>query len=676
MSAFFPPPGGISLPQIGLGKVTSITLLVILLLAVQPQSFSAAAIKGGDLQLTEQEAWVLRQAKTGQPADLARQYGADDQKRQLRALFLKKLFSGNFKDLKVPNQGVHIARALITDGPLDLHYVEVEYPVTLSGCLFADDATFAESTWKKDLSVAGSRFLRNAHFTGIKVGGTATCDRAIFEGDCVWAEADIGEKFQAEGAEFKSKSHKADFHTMKVGTEASLPSAKFHGPVDFELVRVGIRLNLSKAEFFHKEAEAKFLAMMVEKYAVFNEARFHGPVNFVIVQVGLQFWANRAQFLNEDKTVDFRGIKTGNSIYFEEALFQGPVRFEFSEIGANFRASGAKFLNACQAKCFSQLKVGQTVFLDKVTVCCDLDLSYGDFHDLEISGIVKANQTVQESTVNLPKLNLVGTQVQRDLKIFQASIGELLARNMQVKGPAHFRNIAITRLADFRRSSFQTLDFQEVSWPEPQLVDGKKVRKVWLNDLTYTSINIDKPDDGDRGSDYGDEDFKAVKKLVEDSPFNTQAYVQLESFFKSLGKEAWANEVFIRMHDRELEENLHWADPRRWLEWLFWGKLAGYGKKPFRVFFISFVLILLGACLFDPEYLLDNKKSPEGKIYKSMLIRFFLSLDRFLPVELGLAKHFDAKATRFPIWLYFHVQHILGWILIPIALASIYTQIK
>ncbi|MFZ2089870.1 MAG: hypothetical protein WAU47_14975, partial [Desulfobaccales bacterium] len=589
MPAISLPPIKRTLRQVVLRRVTGILPLLALVLALQSHILNAADT-GGDQQLTPQEAWVLSQVNEGKPADLGKKFGGDDKEHQLRASFLKKLFAGALKDLKVPYQGVSIAHAIIADGPLHLNYVEINYPVTLAECRFSEHTTFAESNWKQDLSLSGSRFLRNANFTGIKVGGSVNCNGTVFEGECVWAEADIGEKFQAEGAEF---IHKADFHTMKVGTEVCLPSAKFHGPVDFELVRVGMRLNMRKAEFLHKEAEAKFLAMMVEKYAVFDGARFHGPVSFVIVQVGLQFWANKAEFLNEDKTVDFRGIKTGNSIYFEEALFKGPVRFEFSEIGANFRATGASFLNACQAKSFSQLKVGQTLFLDRATICCDFDLSYGDFHDLEISGLIKTPQAVQDSTVNLPKLNLVRTQVQGELKIARACIGELLARNMQVKGPAHFHNLAITRLADFRRSSFQSLDFQEVSWPERQMVDGKEVRKVWLNDLTYSSISIGKPEDKDHSSDYGEKDFEAVQNLVEDSPFTTQAYVQLEAFFKSLGKEDWANKVFIRMHDRELEENLHWANPRRWLEWLFWGKLAGYGKKPFRVFFVSFALIIL-----------------------------------------------------------------------------------
>ncbi len=657
-------------------RMPGLLLLVFLLLSFQSRLAGGADQAGGDQALTEQEAWVLNQVKEGRKADLEMRFGEDAKRRQLQAGFLKKLLLGDFPGLKVSYHGVAIVGAVITGGPLDLKYVTIDYPLSLSRCAFTDQISLVRSQCKNDLSLVDSTFFKDADFKGMKISGSVNCDHTRFEEACSWADAEIGEKFLAEGAEFRSVTHKADFHTMKVGTEAIFPEAKFYGPVDFELVRIGMRLNMNKAEFFHKKAPADFLAMIVDKYVLFNEARFHGPVNFVIVQVGLQFWANGAQFLNPEATADFRGIKTGNSIFFEKALFQGPAKFEFCEIGANFRASGAKLLNASQAKSFAQMKVGQKVFLDGITVCCGFDLSYGEFHDLEISGVIKDRQTIQDSTMNLPRLNLIGIQVQRELIIADACLDELCASTMRVKGPAHFLNIIIRTLADFRHSSFQSMDFQQVAWPKPKLVEGKMVHKLCLSELTYNSLSINKPEDSDHSSDYTDKDFQAIKKFLEDSTFNTQAYVQLEAFFKSIGKESWANKAFIRMHDRDLEENYHWADPVRWLEWLFWGRLAGYGKKPFRVFFVSLALIILGACLFDPEHLTDNKMSSGGRTYKQLLIRFFLSLDRFLPIELGLSKHWDAKASRFPIWFYFHLQQILGWILIPIALASIYTQIK
>jgi uncharacterized protein YjbI with pentapeptide repeats len=675
MSALSLRKGGYSVNRFISGMAWGIVFLG-LLLALAPRPARGAAPAGNASRISEQEAWVLKQVKEGSKADLEKEFGREETKRRLRAAFLKKLLMKGFKDVRIPHQGVHIAHAVITGGPLDLQYLDMDYPLTLSNCLFPDQVIFNECHCTKDVSLAGSTFLQDAHFRGIKVNGNMSCDHAVFERTCVLTDANIGEKFQASEAEFRSPEHKADFRTMRVGTEAYFTSAKFYGPVDFGLAHIGVRLNMDKAEFFYENEPANFLAMMVDKYALFNGARFHGPANFVLVQVGLQFVAGEAEFLSTEGLIDFRGIKTGNTIYFAKAQFMGPVQFEFSEIGANFRASGARFLNACQAKTFAQMKVGQKVFLDGVTTCCDFDLSYGEFHDVEVSGVVKDQKSATGSTMNLAKLNLTGAQVQRELKIADASIGELLAGNVQVKGPTRFNNVKIRTLADFRHSSFQDVDLQRVVWPAAQQENGKDVRQIRLSELTYNSLNIGNRQDKKNWSDYNEGDFKAIVGVVDDSPFNTQMYVQLETFFKRIGKEEWANRVYIYMHDRNLEENLYWWDPIRWLEWLFWGRLAGYGKKPFRVFFISLVLVSLGACLFDPEYLKDNKKSHEGRLYKSILIRIFLSLDRFLPIDLGLAKNWDAKANRFPVWFYFHLQQVLGWVLIPIALASIYTQIK
>ena len=604
----------------GLSRAAVLFFVLILLVIGLPPEARSAATAPDDQQLSEPEAWVLKQVKEGKAADLAEKFGPEEQRRQVAAGFLKKLLAEAFKGEAIPYQGVQLAHAVIIDGPLDLSSLAIKYPLTLSHCLFTDDVTLAKSHCHKDLSLAGSTFLKSADFRGIKVDGRVNIEHAVFEGECLWVDADVSEKFLANGAEFRSVDRKADFRTINVATEAYFIGAKFYGPVDFELAHIGVRLNMNQAEFFHKTAPASFLALTVDKYALFNGAIFHGPVSFVIAQIGIQFWADGAEFLYPEVTqaefldpeepgADFRSIKTGNSIFFRKAVFQGPVRFEFAEIGLNFRATGAKF--ACNPKSFSQMKVGQEVFLDNVTINCDVDLSYGEFHDVVISGTVPEGRTVQESSMSIPRLTLNGVQVQRDLTIADARIGELLASNVYVKGPALFSNLAIRNLADFRHSSFAAMNFQKVAWPQPTKEQGKLVRKICLNELTYSSLSIDRQEDKDHRGDYQERDFDAISRFIENSPFNTQTYVQLEAFFKRIGKEDWANKAFIRMQDRDLEENLHWYDPVRWLEWLFWGRLAGYGKKPFRVFFISLSLILLGAYLFDPEYLTGQQESPQ-----------------------------------------------------------------
>ncbi|MHB9072660.1 MAG: hypothetical protein ACYC6G_03965 [Desulfobaccales bacterium] len=651
--------------SIGLG----IPFLICLFLAAPPQIKSCAAQDTGRQQLTEPETWVLGQIAQGQEADLKKRFGADDKKRLLTAGFLEKLLVGGFKTVRVPHQGVKITHAIIDD-PLNLEYAEVDYLLSLSHCLFKKPVTFQETSFKKDLAFTGSVFLNTANFKGVKVEGSLFCNDVLFEREGLWCDAKIGKNFHAQRVEFRSNAGRADFNGMNVESSAFFTSAKFYGPVDFGIVHIGRQFNINKAEFFHAKETVNFISFKVDQIAYFKGVRFHGPVDFAIAQIGIQFNADAAEFLNPDKLANFSGIKVGNTIYFQGAQFHGPAKFEFAEIGVNFRATGAGLLNACQAKNLSKMKVGHKVFLNGAIILCNLDMSYGEFYDLEINGSRKDIDAESPSCINLPLITLKGTVVQRDLKIANVRIGELDASCMQVKGLTLFDNVEIDTLADFRNSAFQNIYFTKVKWPATDKI--KKTRKLYLGELTYSSINIDKQGGGDLTQD----DFRKVKELIGASPFNSQTYVQLEGFFKRIGKESWANQIFILMRDRELSEKMRWWDPRRWLEWFFWGVLAGYGRAPFRVFFISMVLIILGAILYDPEHL-QPRDPPRGrKTSRSIILRFFISLDRFLPVELGLGKKWDASATNFFIWLYFHLELILGWILIPIALASIYTQIK
>jgi hypothetical protein len=647
-------------------KRFGILLLFWLALLVQTQLKCYGATARGD-QLTEQESWVLSQVTQGNRADLNKGFG-EEAKKHLRAGFLEKLLINGFGDSRIPRRGVQISNAII-DGQINLEYIEIDHLLRLNDCIFLDTVTFKESHFKKDLSFTGSKFLKIANFKGIKIDGSVFCNNSLFEGESLWRDAKINEEFHAEGAEFRSEEGKADFCGMRVGTSAFFKSAKFRGPVLFDLVHIGREFDADKAEFFNEKTTANFNSMKVGQHALFTSIRFHGPVDFVLVNIGFQFDLDAAEFLSPEKVVDFRNLKVGGTIFFREAKFHGPVKFEFAEIGVNFRATGVGFLNECQAQDFSKIKVGRKVFLDGAIIRCNLDLSYGDFYDLEIGGAKIDGKEGQDKSVNIPILNLKGTLVQRDLKIANARIGELDASHLQVKGPAQFNNVEIVILADFRHSVFQTLAFNEVNLPA---IDKKtNNRKVYLSELTYNGISIDKLDD----TDYNEKEYQAIRNLLETSPFNTQSYVQLETFFKRIGRDKWANEVFIRMHDRDLAEKMPWWSMRRWLEWFFWGVLAGYGRAPFRVFFVSLSLIALGALLFDPGHL-KVARPLDGKVYKSIVIRVLLSLDRFLPIDLGLAKYWNSKACHFLVWLYFNLEHILGWILIPIGLASIYSQIK
>ena len=93
-----------------------------------------------------------------------------------------------------------------------------------------------------------------------------------------------------------------------------------------------------------------------------------------------------------------------------------------------------------QKKNFSKMKVHQKVFLDKATISGAVDMSYSDFYDLDIQGLRKEEDGERQHRVNISHLNLKGTVVQRELTIANASIDDLDASNLQVKGPAQFHS--------------------------------------------------------------------------------------------------------------------------------------------------------------------------------------------------------------------------------------------
>lgn len=570
--------------------------------------------------LTPQEEWVLERVRQGREADLQEKFGADPGMHKLSAGFLTKLLVTGFDHGCTQYQGIQIVHAVI-DEPLDLRNAEINYYTRLSRSLFKQELNCQNTNFKKPLDLSGSRFCGPVSFEEMKVDGDALYNDTVFEKEVEWTAATIGGKFYAKRAEFCSEEKDAIFNGMKVNYTIYLSGAKFHGPVNFVVASTGRHLMVDKAKFLHPKGLANFKSIKVGWGANLNKSEFHGPVSFLSAEVNEEFRLQETKLLND---------KTSN---------------------------------------LSNLKVGQKLFFEVDTIRSDVDMSYGNFYDLQI-GPSKIEKGKCGKITGIPSVKLEGSAIQRNLIVNCIDTINLNASYLQVKGRANFNKVSIKNSADFSNSSFQNLIFDNVAWPER---DKKtNVRKVDIGELTYNRISIDKPDN----KEFQQEDFQKVKDFVDASPFNTQSYVQLETFFKRIGKESWANDIFMRMHNRGLTETMSWWDPRGWLEWFFWGVLAGYGRAPFRVFFVSLALIIVGAYLYNPLYLEKGKYAADGKRSRLIVIRVLLSLDRFLPVELGLGKKWDHEARHFLIWLFFYLEMILGWILIPIALASIYSQLK
>jgi hypothetical protein len=460
-------------------------------------------------------------------------------------------------------------------------------------------------------------------------------------------------------------------------------------------------------------------------------------------------WAKGAIFLNEIHEASFNSLKVSHIACFDNVIFLGPVDFRATDIGGQFQISKAEFHNKTQETInFKGIRVGHESLFNKVFFNGKVNLTYGNHTRLLIEGV----DTVKRE--GLLELLLQGTSVKNELKLKNFNLAALNASHLRVTGPATFAGLTIKKpaaapagqeapaaphgmlpaekpnpeesgkelglkafqakpkfnpAADFQQAALETLNFENITWPD-EAVDLK------LDGLTYTSLSVQEPPGTPLGlvhrfMDYlwdVPPDFQGLKRLIARSNFNPQNYLQLEDYCKRVGHKDWANNMYIAMRDRELERK-SWYSPLRWLEWAFWGRLAGYGRRPYRAFGLGLVIVVIGAIwVFDPRHFRGKGEaawplsfyhwhrafSPDLKeyfrkrrfpgfrgdiasLFKLTLLRFLISLDQFIPgINLKIADYWQPPQLTFRTWCWLQFQAISGWVLVPIGLAAIFSQLK
>jgi hypothetical protein len=393
------------------------------------------------------------------------------------------------------------------------------------------------------------------------------------------------------------------------------------------------------------EKDADFLRMVVDKNAYFNNTTFKGKVNFSAVEIGKDFSITNCHFGNEESI--FTELEVGRNIYLNEAEFLGPVDFQRVKVGGDLNADAVKFLNKAKAN-FNNLIVSGGALFPETKFYGGVSLEWARMKHLELINGVSA-----------PDINLRGALIEDGLTISNAEMDNLQSQRLNVK-LAELQNITINKTVDLRDSILSSLKMIDVRWPKNQ---GKQ-DSILLDGLTYNYITVGEP-----------QDYKKITEPLYCSRFNVENYFRLETFLTGLGQEDWADQVYISRKDQELEQKAWW-NPERWLIKIFWGWLAGYGRKPFRIFWPALVIVLIGMYFNDPQYLEEAEWPKKNKAY-ALLGRLMLSIEQFMPmVDLGLAKKWNPPETSWHRSAFIHGQRLLGWILIPLLVTAIYTQFK
>jgi hypothetical protein len=286
-----------------------------------------------------------------------------EEDRKLSAHFLQDLLTGELPGFKPHRNGVRITGAII-DEAIDLTSAQIPCEVWLGSCQFNENVTLARANFTGGLSFASSSFksFKAAQFHGMKVGGDAYFVDASFDGIADFAWADIASNFKAQGAKFWNtgaaggrgywRKDAADFRGIKVGGDADFDLAMFKGPVSFvqadikgdaffDSTRFEGGVIFSRADIAGNfeapnarfQNPTVFFEFTVGRDAFLKRALFEGPVTFARADIAGKFTAIQASFKNKQANFFYR-MKVGGDALFEHALFDGPVDFRYADFGS------------------------------------------------------------------------------------------------------------------------------------------------------------------------------------------------------------------------------------------------------------------------------------------------------------------------------------------------------
>lgn len=229
----------------------------------------------------------------------------------------------------------------------------------------------------------------------------------------------------------------------------------------------------------------------------------------------------------------------------------------------------------------------------------------------------------------------------------------MIATSLCVKGDTILRNISIERGATLDNSNFQTISLSEISWP----------KTLNLNGITYQNIKAE-PEE---------KSLQILLNMINHSVYSKDVYKNLEEFFNHQGYMEKADKVFIAQKHRERKEILKRFSPS-WGWNLFLDISVRYGRSPSRSLWVIVSVIGFGYFLFRRK---DGMEPIKYEDYNLHYNAFWYSLGLFTPfVDLGGSRIWQPKKERKFARNYVHFYKILGWLLIPIALAAFTGIIK
>jgi hypothetical protein len=555
-------------------------------------------------------------------------------------------------------------------GYADYSYITIGRHLLIISTEFASGCSFSNSNIGGNLYAVGAKFDNGCDFTASTIAGNIYLDSALFKGDtCVsFSEADIGNNFSAYDIIVKSITN---FRNIIIGGDL--------------IIKGGI---------FTDSASIPFSYSVINGMVILDSSTFYGSLDFRFSKICGNF-SGLAIDIRSDSASLFWGIQVGGSVIFRNAKFSSSVDLIASKIDEDLSCSGLIIMATDTAKDQFRLNrviVKNSLFLDSANISvkcnftyCDIGSYFSansavfdrvvDFNFIKVGGpFIIANSLFKCSDMTYFGSAKCGSDVVLDSAIFA---GPIFWRGSDINGGFFARGTKILEDSSKIQKSdesetmanFKDMDIRQTFALNTNFFEDK----INVDNMKFGEIVIDTNKNVD-SSAY------AILKFANNVKYSSQFYSSLESYFRSKGLEKWADETYIAQRRRQRFDTMTVLS----FPWL-WDQaqdiLVGYGRRTHKILLPCVGVLLISTMIFRQKaFILGGRTllkarslvkyiGPQENVIK--FNAFWFSLSHFLPIiKFPDENYWVPISNKYLLWISLRLIRLLGWFLVPFAVAS------
>ena len=640
-------------------------------------------------------------------------------------IFNGAIFEDNadFNSLRCEGIG-YFENAKFKNPKIDFTGLECKGTIYSENAKFDKKVNFVHARFGINLECQAATFQGDANFNSLKCEGTGNFEKTKFE-HCVkdvgvvevtFVHARFGINLECQAATFQGG---ASFNSLKCEGTGNFEKAKFKNSekeINFEWATFGTNLNCNDANFngvvkfnnlrcegagmfqnavFEKEEEKKKIDFTHARFGGNLECQgaiFKGGASFNSLKCEKNGFFNGAKFKNTKEEINFEWATFGANLEYHYAIFKGVVKFGHLQCKGSGYFYNAQFKNKFEKEettiDFSHARFGGNLECGNKKNDWKVIFQGGaNFYGLQCegSGIFYNAQFENEK-----KIDFTHASFGYDLECQEATFaGEVDFRHIQITGQIILYKTKFQNSVNFNCATIHKLSLRNPADTETEKTERDPETEKTEDDSYYPF----KKEDVDlrRFTFYIFEGTKEQQKRIVEAQstknFSIDPYLQFERYYRSIGSEAEAKEVYYKGRCELRKSALSKENDE--IQWSWWKKrtdwvlrwTVGYGVK--MRFSLIWILVLLGlgtSLTFWPDNALvpedaGMKQSGQTQIIEQLPYHLFYSLGLLIPiVNLRIVERYQYFHDWRVIYGVFHIM--MGWILVSLLIASLLGIVK